>query len=1339
MTDSPIAKDSIDALIARQLPSWLTGAAPELLAQLRICATRQQQAQAQLKTLLDAVTPLDSFAEPLLRQALANTGLAEVNPRSAQLKIKYLRLKPPISPSLPLHYESTEQRRTLLAAALHNFHQRETTSAGFAPGSGLLDANGQPLAMAPERLAELCRTLDLGTQYQNHLKSQLQDGATGQAVAAAMEQALRINLEVSAVVARARNEIDQATFQPILNMLAEQPANPLGAATLHCHSVRLLGKRLIGALAMELRQAGKLLGVVAWLPDDPYAPLSWHPSWPSLYLTLGVRLRSSSYRIYIQRLIAERDRVGFNTVLRARLATGGNDVPLEVDGRHFAIEGNVFASLRREQLDKMLDDARVLAVPTGDEDSEDRRARLHAYLELGLDLLGLAAFFVPGLGEVMLGVIAVQIAGDVYEGYEDWQLGDREAALEHLFNVAETVALVGITAGAAHGLGKLAQRVSKVDGLLPVALADGRLRLCDPGLPGYAVEEGEQALDVGQTVHQGIRQHRRLHEGVYVVAQDSAGGDWQIRHPTQPDAYSPRLEHNDAGEWRHELERPRYWDDPVYLVRRLASRTAAISEEEAQNALRSTGFDTNRLRRLHLENAPPPARLLDAIERQQLHARYPQVQGDAFEEIFNNRQVHPQPADQVLMRDFTGLTPRCAREIVEQANSVELDSLLNAQRVPLSLAEQVRWAVRDSRLDRACAALYKEGTIAEGVELDREALAKQIGLAPVGQGIRPPQRLLDGRLGYPLSGRGQGSRQALLQGVGQLFPLLDDAQLARYLEDLVQRQVDPWQHFSQLRRARESLQQALHAWRNEPGQGLIRRLRRAWVARRILGSWRRMYPGTVEGDFHLIINGDHVGGLPTVPADVDFSHISHLTLRDMHLEAIDASLFARFSGVRNLDLRDNQLSRLPAGIEQMSGLRSLLLGNNRIVLTAEDNLRLSQLRGLRRLDLNDNPIGMSPSLASFTQLRRLSLRRTNVRELPADVTVHANLQALDLRDNRISELPNDLSGYSPRLLRRLHLHDNPLTEESALRLQRARASADAGMSAGFVHSQSDGSPHESWLRGFTPTQREQRLAQWQRVQRERRSGDLMRFFSDLLDTREYHNQPRDVQARVWHIIEACEQHAEVRTRLFEQVSGPRTCSDQFLMTLSELEVGALVARANAQSAGLHTEQALVSLGRSLYRLDRVNAIAARQVAVLGANDPVEVYLTYRVRLADSLDLPAQPSDLAYQPFSGITAADLGAARAEVLREETTQALAEALADREFWVEHLHAQHALRFEQMNVPFHERLDALTEQAPTMADQAYLQQVEQIVVEREAAERNLIVELSREAVLRQGWQIG
>ena len=88
----------------------------------------------------------------------------------------------------------------------------------------------------------------------------------------------------------------------------------------------------------------------------------------------------------------------------------------------------------------------------------------------------------------------------------------------------------------------------------------------------------------------------------------------------------------------------------------------------------------------------------------------------------------------------------------------------------------------------------------------------------------------------------------------------------------------------------------------------------------------------------------------------------------------------------------------------------------------------------------------------------------------------------------------------------------------------------------------------------------------------------------------------------------------------------------------------------------------------------------------------------------------------------------------MLQGETTQALAEALADRAFGMEHLHTQEAARFEHMDAPFHQRLQALLEQGTTMADQAYLQRVEQVVTERD-----LIIELSREAVLRQGWALG
>ncbi|MFP3498774.1 DUF6543 domain-containing protein, partial [Pseudomonas sp. SIMBA_059] len=95
----------------------------------------------------------------------------------------------------------------------------------------------------------------------------------------------------------------------------------------------------------------------------------------------------------------------------------------------------LFIYLRARCIQKIIDDAQALAVPTGVEDAAARTERLSSYENVGLTLLGLAGLFVPVLGEVMLGITALQIADEVYEGYEDWQIGDREAALGHLFSV----------------------------------------------------------------------------------------------------------------------------------------------------------------------------------------------------------------------------------------------------------------------------------------------------------------------------------------------------------------------------------------------------------------------------------------------------------------------------------------------------------------------------------------------------------------------------------------------------------------------------------------------------------------------------------------------------------------------------------------------------------------------------------------------------------------------------------------------------------------------------------------------------------------------------------------
>ena len=111
----------------------------------------------------------------------------------------------------------------------------------------------------------------------------------------------------------------------------------------------------------------------------------------------------------------------------------------------------------------------------------------------------------------------------------------------------------------------------------------------------------------------------------------------------------------------------------------------------------------------------------------------------------------------------------------------------------------------------------------------------------------------------------------------------------------------------------------------------------------------------------------------------------------------------------------------------------------------------------------------------------------------------------------------------------------------------------------------------------------------------------------------------------------------------------------------------------------------------------------------------------------------QPSHLSYESFSGVGREDLDAARSEVLRQETPQALAQALADRSFWQDYLHEQQAARFSRLDEPFQQRLDALLEQSKTLSDGDYFAQVEHICAAREVAKRQLLLELSREAIQR------
>lgn len=1468
MTTDIIPMDSIDALIAKRLPSWMRGTSIDKLQGLHRALQQQQTSAHRLYQLTESIATLQAFARPLLEKAMLDRFAVVVDVLECTVQsVRWIR-GPSKAASLPSPYDTQTTKQSLLAAALLNFTVDEARQDTFGV-STLRDASDQLMDVDFEQFALLCRELDLGGKYQRvlgaRLRPQHSDGTSDEracrAVQALFEESLRAQLDVATRLAAIKGEIGPLTYQQMLPVVARRPIVPGDTAILTPRQLLLLGKPVCGVMVFEVREGpvdGPIANLIVWIPDAPESALQLHNGWSTLYLALGLRLRDADYREFFMRFIGERDRASFVATLDRLIASTDASVAVELDGRHLAIEPPLFKHLRQQRIDRIFDDARVLAVPTADENLKTQRERQDAYLNAGLSLLGIAGFFVPGLGQVMLAVTAGQIVDEVYEGYQDWQLGDRQAALGHLFGVAENVITTATFAAASAVAGRALERSRFVDDLRPIRTADGRFKLCADDLSSYQIQDNELAL--GQRCKVADQMRLRVHDATYQVIADGSSDSLRIVHPQRSTAYAPLLKHNGAGGWRHAMERPHHWIGAEHMLRRLGRRFSDLSDEGARGVLESTGFDAARLRRLHVEDAPPPARLLDAAQRYELHEQFPTLRDGAFEEIFVSRQVALGDAERVLQRNFTGLTARGAQEIAELASGDQIEHMLASNRVPLGLAEHARWFSRDSRLDRACAGLRQASAVTADTERlaiglieemapwpltvrvelregspqgplrvktgsrnagqvvciyrglrgyctltangfthpssstvdglmsalflclgdeqkvllgdtaletsglvdvlarkacsDRELAAQLIGLAPTQAWLRPPVRWGDGRLGYPLSGRGESSGQAIRRSIREVFPSLSDVAMESYLLDLSTQGVDVWAHANQLHDQLDMLRDSLQQWQSQH-TGVFDRMRRQRVVNALRRCWRRQAPEHPQGGFALTINGERVGSLPQLPTGLDFAHVTHVTLRNMSLAELAPDFLVRFQNAVELNLRDNRLGSIPSGIEHLGQLRRLRLDHNQIVMDAEGNRRLSALTHLRRLDLGHNPLGQAPDLHSLVRLRELSLRSTGLSELPVGAQNLPWGGITDLRDNRLRHLRQDINILRLRL-EGMVLHDNPLTETDASLSEHTPGTSESGSGSSssqqssrsgtsgsgsatsFSHRSLDEIACDEWLADSADELRRERELHWLRLRDIPRSDDFFRFLADFANSSDFRSHPLYYRARIWRIIEACAHNEELCDLLFTQVSGPRTCQDRLLLTLSHLETSLYVATVTAGIPLAQQEERLIRVGRSLFRLDEVDRAASRHLETMRSQnrpniDDVEVYLTYRVRLAGVLGLPAQPGSLHYESYSGVRAVDINNVRLAVLRAETQQNLCESLAGRGFWQEYLHNRYPERFDAMLSPFHRRLASAEQASLQSQEQAYVEQSNRLMQEMRATERALYLTLTQEAYAR------
>ncbi|WLH34109.1 NEL-type E3 ubiquitin ligase domain-containing protein [Pseudomonas sp. FP2196] len=519
--------------------------------------------------------------------------------------------------------------QTLLQGAMQNFSEDE--EADSFPVGSLVRVASAPSGVAgltPASFAGFCRELDLGKRYQEHLQEVfgLKDSA-GEVVAtspmtrdiATMKKYL---LQLDMHLAGLRQHITPAGLQTLQNLIAADGrvlANTLQyrKRPLIMHGIEILDSCIWGVVVFSVRSVELYPDewCLVYMANEPARPLYEYTSFNAFKQYLTQQLKVKSYKDYFANSIDEDDKADFFKAFADTADLGHiRQLPITVPLFEFMVQSHV---------GKMQIDARKLAVPTTDIDESVRQKRLLNFLELGVTIATVAGFFVPVVGQLMMGVAAGQLLAEVYEGVEDWRRGDRQEALSHLFAVAENIALMGAFAAGQKVVGTLGRKLIRAHPeffgqFAAVTNAAGKPRLWKPDLTAY-----EHRLPVGFTVAYDSEEMYDISDSIVgrvdsrIVSGtvDQQTGRWRLDHPRRSQAYTPELERHVEGGWRLPAEDPEQWNSVPYTLKRIDPNLSEFADNDLDMIRRISDVTYDELHRNFTDNLALPVRLRDTVER----------------------------------------------------------------------------------------------------------------------------------------------------------------------------------------------------------------------------------------------------------------------------------------------------------------------------------------------------------------------------------------------------------------------------------------------------------------------------------------------------------------------------------------------------------------------------------------------------------------------------------------------------------------------------------------------------------------------------------------------------
>ncbi|OCT22204.1 hypothetical protein A6E19_04205 [Pseudomonas putida] len=601
---------------------WYASALPEDQAALRNALDQRAKSVRALQASLSGLQGISEFCRPLLQKRFDKELPVKVVDKEQPVDVlQYYTQESTVAQPTPGQTETVYIRsgapvyRSLLAAALHNF-KSDLDTPRF---SGIRLAKGDDRifpSLDLKTFIALTRDLDLGQKYQAHLAA-IYDGSNAEQIRRDSISARQDELRVQARIAYLKGDVTSETLAALHTLCADLPASKQAPYSIKCQSLSVFGLELYELMLISI-VTPKATRVVLYLPGESTEALKELESMAECHIHLRKRLLDPKVRQSfveytsraVQPALARRLRNALYNNPTADDSALVARTTVNLDTNLTTLPSSPWNELEIRHVKRLKADARAIAVPTADVDAEARLERLEFWGVIGMDILNVAAVCIPGLNPVMSLVVGAQMTESVFDALHAWEENDNAQAIAHLKSLAiNTGLLVGTVAGGA------VLQSHFVDSMQSIHV-NGQERLWSPNMAGYAsdlelpseIEPNTQ----GQYVYQG-KTYVRLGEDLYEQFQDM-DGQWHVRHPSDPNAYSPLLEHNDAGAWRVAHENPLTWDRET-LLQRQGSAARSLSAEQRETALRSTGLSADVLRHQLAEDGRTPSQLLDAFQR----------------------------------------------------------------------------------------------------------------------------------------------------------------------------------------------------------------------------------------------------------------------------------------------------------------------------------------------------------------------------------------------------------------------------------------------------------------------------------------------------------------------------------------------------------------------------------------------------------------------------------------------------------------------------------------------------------------------------------------------------